>query len=124
MIDLQAVRYAYLVQDISNVGFIHGPNNPADCLTKICKCHSLIHMQLTRKCDYIADQWLCEAEMPPYLPTIFLLYRFSIIGHAALTIYTHREASLLHISACVSMQVEKLYQWMKLNCSISLIEII
>ncbi len=44
IIDLQAVRDAYAVHGISKIGFIRGPNNPADGLTKICKFHALHHL--------------------------------------------------------------------------------
>ncbi len=37
MIDLQAVRDAYKSHEISNVGFIRGPENPADGMTKALK---------------------------------------------------------------------------------------
>ncbi len=40
MIDVQAVRDAYAVYDISNMGFILGPNNPAEDVTEIGKCHA------------------------------------------------------------------------------------
>ncbi len=56
MIDLQAVRDAYAVHDISNVRFIRGPNNPADGLTKISKFHALYHLLQTGKCDFIVEQ--------------------------------------------------------------------
>ncbi len=53
MIDLQAVRDAYVLHDISKVGFIRGLNNPADSLTKIGKFHALYHLLRTGKNDFI-----------------------------------------------------------------------
>lgn len=38
IIDLQAVEDAYSTHEISEVVFLHGPNNLADSLTKIEKC--------------------------------------------------------------------------------------
>ncbi len=58
MIDLQAVRDAYAGHDISNVGFIRGPNNPADALPKIGTRHALYHILLSGKCDCIVEQWI------------------------------------------------------------------
>ena len=46
MIDLQAVRDAYKTHDISNVGFIRGPNNPAYGMAKPFECNphnNLLH---------------------------------------------------------------------------------
>ena len=55
MIDLQVVRDAYAGHDIRNVGFIRGPNNSADGLMKIGKCHALYHMLLTGRCHFIVE---------------------------------------------------------------------
>ncbi len=41
MIDLEAVRGACKTHEISNVGFIHGPNNPADGMTSPFKSDPL-----------------------------------------------------------------------------------
>ena len=65
MINLQAVRDAYAVHDISNVGFMRGPNNPADGLTKIGKCHALYHLLRTGKSDFIVQQCVLRSLMPP-----------------------------------------------------------
>ncbi len=78
MIDLQALRDAYAVHDISNVGFIRVPNNPADGLTKIGKCRALYQMLLTGKCDFNVEQWVIRcsnaATSTNYLTNIPLGY--------------------------------------------------
>ena len=83
-IDLQAVCDAYAVRDISNVGFIRGPNNPADGLTKIGEFHALYHMLLTGKCDFIVEQWVirCQNAPPPakYLSNASICYVCSCIS--------------------------------------------
>ena len=56
MIDLQTDRDAYAVYEIGNVGFSHGPNNPADGLTKIGKCHALYHLLRTGKSDFTVEK--------------------------------------------------------------------
>ena len=56
MIDLQAVRDAYAMHDISNVVFLRGMNNPADGLTKIGKCHALYHLLQTGMCHFIVEK--------------------------------------------------------------------
>ncbi len=85
MIDLQAVRDAYAVHDISNVGFIRGPNNPADGLTKNNNFHALYHMLLTGKCDFIMEQWVirCQNVTTPakYLSTVSTFYLRSCINN-------------------------------------------
>ena len=58
MIDLQAVRDAYLCQEISNIGFVRGPNNPADGMTKLGNCEPLIHLLRTGKANFQVEQWV------------------------------------------------------------------
>ena len=58
MIDLQAVRDAYQSYEISNVGFLRGPNNPADALTKANKCNALNHLLRTGKANFNIEQWV------------------------------------------------------------------
>jgi len=73
MIDLQAVRNAYSAHEISNIGFLRGPNNPADGLTKIAKCPALVHLLRTGKCNFKIDQWILRysdtnpAQTAPYV---------------------------------------------------------
>ncbi len=90
MIDLKAVRNTYVGQDISNVDFYRGSNNPADNLTKTGKCNALYHMLLTKTCDFIVEQYvICShnaASPTSYLST----YRLDMIAHAAQIRYTHR----------------------------------
>ena len=62
MIDLQAVRDAYTSHEISNVGFIRGPNNPADGLTKRGKCIALNHLLRTGMADFKIDQWVLRKQ--------------------------------------------------------------
>ncbi len=66
------------MQDISNVGFIRVPNNPADGLTKKGKCHALHHMLLTGKSDFIVEQLVIrcsnDPSSPNYLTTVPLAY--------------------------------------------------
>ncbi len=65
MIDLQAVRDAYAVHDISNVRFIRGPNNPADALKKIDKCPALYHLLRTKQSDFILEKWVIRCHNAP-----------------------------------------------------------
>ena len=58
MIDLQAVRDAYTSHEISNVGFLRAPNNPADGMTKIGPCAALDHLLRTGKTDFLVEQWV------------------------------------------------------------------
>ena len=56
MIDLQGVWDAYKSQDISNFGFIRGPNNPADGMTRPSKGVSLHDLLRTGKAIFSVDQ--------------------------------------------------------------------
>ena len=58
MIDVDAVRTAYLKHEISNFGFLRGPNNPADGLTKPKSCPALIHLMRTGKANFVVEQWV------------------------------------------------------------------
>ncbi len=49
IIDQEAVREAYRVHAVSNVGFICGPTESDDGLTKIDKLHALYHLWQTGK---------------------------------------------------------------------------
>ena len=81
MIDQQAVSDAYAVHDVSNVGFIRGPNNPADGLTKIGNCHDLYHLIRTGKSDFIVEPWILRnrngAITTNYLSTVPFCYNLS-----------------------------------------------
>ncbi len=61
MIDLQAVRDAYKTHEISNVGFIRGPNNPADGMTKPFKCNPLNNLLRTDKAIFPVEQWVIRS---------------------------------------------------------------
>jgi len=63
MIDVQVVRDAYSTQEISNVGFIRGPDNPADGLTKTGKCQALQDILLTGKLNVKAEKWVIRKEL-------------------------------------------------------------
>ena len=84
IIDLEAVRDAYAMHDINNVGFIRGLNNPTDCLTKIGKCDALYCMSVTGKCEFFAEQWVirCQNWATPanYLSTASIFYLRSCMG--------------------------------------------
>ena len=56
MIDLQAVRDAHKCHEISKVGFIRGPNNPADGMTEPSKCMLLLNLLRSDKADLKVDQ--------------------------------------------------------------------
>ncbi len=77
-IDLQAVRDAYAVHDISNLGFIRVPSNSAVGLAKISKFHVFYRLLQTGKCDFISEQWVirCPNAVSPtkYLTTVPLVY--------------------------------------------------
>ncbi len=60
MIDLQAVRDAYQCLEISNIGFVRGPNNPADGMTKLGNCEPLIHLLRTGKVNFEVEQWVLK----------------------------------------------------------------
>lgn len=62
MIDLEAVREAYESHSISNVGFVRGPNNPADGLTKSGNCPPLIDILKTGLDNSIVEQWVIRRE--------------------------------------------------------------
>jgi len=66
MIDLQAVRDAYESHEISNVGFIRGPNNPADGLTKIGKCPPLSHLLQTGRANFQVEQYILRNSSKKY----------------------------------------------------------
>ncbi len=61
MIDLQAVRDAYNSHEISNVGFIRGPNNPAEGMTKPLKYDPLNRLLRTGRADFTVDQWVIRS---------------------------------------------------------------
>ncbi len=61
MIDLHPVLDAYKSHEISNIGFIRGPNNLADGMTKPFKCDSLNRLLRTGKADFTMDQWLIRS---------------------------------------------------------------
>ncbi len=61
MIDLQAVRDAYKAHEISNVGFIRGPNNLADGMTKPFKCDPLNDLLRTGKEIFSVEQWVIRS---------------------------------------------------------------
>ncbi len=52
MIALQSIRNTYAAYEISKVGFIRGPRNPADGLTKIWNSSILYHMLSNGKADF------------------------------------------------------------------------
>ena len=54
--NLQAIRYAYKTHEISNVGFIRSPNNPADGMTKPFKCDPLNNLVRTGKAIFPVEQ--------------------------------------------------------------------
>ena len=57
-INLRAIRDAYSYHEICKVGFIRGPNNPADGLTKRGKCIALNHLLRTSTAYFKIDQWV------------------------------------------------------------------
>ena len=61
IIDLQAVRDAYKTHETSNVGFIHGPNNPADGMIKPFKCDPLNNYLRTSKAMFPVEQWVIRS---------------------------------------------------------------
>ncbi len=65
IIDLQSTRNAYPIYEISHVGFIRGPNNPADELTKIGNCAALEHMFRTGKADFFIDLCIIRNNSSP-----------------------------------------------------------
>ncbi len=77
MIDLQAFLDAYAVNDISNVGFIRGLNNPAYGPAKIANFHALYHLLLTGKSGFIVKQWFIRCQNA-HTPNISRLYLFSM----------------------------------------------
>lgn len=58
MIDVQTVRDGYKDHSISKVGFVRGPDNPADGLTRPGKCPPLNHLLLTGLADFPVEQWV------------------------------------------------------------------
>lgn len=62
VIDLQAVRNAYALQEISNVGFIRRPENPADGLTKIALYGPLESLLRFSKADFKVDTWIIRSK--------------------------------------------------------------
>ena len=50
-IDLHAVRDEYATHEISNFGFVRGPNNSADGMTKLGHCSALDHLLREGKVD-------------------------------------------------------------------------
>ncbi len=58
MIDISVVREAYTAQEISNVGFVRSPNNPADGMTKAGKCASLTDLITTGKAKFPVESWV------------------------------------------------------------------
>ncbi len=51
------MRDAYQCHEISNIGFVRGPNNHADGMTKLGNCEPLIHLLRTGKANCEAEQW-------------------------------------------------------------------
>ncbi len=84
LIDLQAVRDAYTVDEVRNLGFIRSPNNPANGLTKIGKSHTLYHMLSYEKCDFVVEQWVFRCQngstSANYLSTAPIFYLHSYIN--------------------------------------------
>ena len=58
MIDLQSVRNAYENHEISNIGFLRGPNNPADGLTKESKSGALEYFLKSGKADFEVENYV------------------------------------------------------------------
>ncbi len=58
MIDLQVVRDAYQCHEILSIGFVRGPNNPADGMTKLGNCEPLVHLLRTGKANFEVEQWV------------------------------------------------------------------
>ena len=58
MIDLQSVRDAYQCHEISNIGFVRGPNNLADGMTKTGNREQLFNLLRTGKADFEVEQWV------------------------------------------------------------------
>ncbi len=117
IIDLHAVRDVYAVHEISNIDFIRGPNNPADGLTKIGKCHALYHLLQTGKCDFTVDQWVLRswnvAITTKYLSTVPLGYNLSCRSS---NIHSWRDitSSYEHLYEHESLQTVPFEMW---NCS-------
>ncbi len=61
MIDVQAVHDTYKSQEISNVDFIRGPNNPANRMTKPSKCTPLHDLLRTENANFVVDQWVIRS---------------------------------------------------------------
>ncbi len=81
MIDIQAVRGAYALHNISNVSFTRVKNDPGNGLTKIAKSHDLYHLLQTEKCDFIVGQRVIRSQNAPiptnYLSTATIFYLHS-----------------------------------------------
>lgn len=58
MIDVQAAREAYQKLEISDIGHISGPDNPADGLTKPQPCPALTKLLTTGIADHPINQWV------------------------------------------------------------------
>ncbi len=56
MIYLRAVRDAYQCHMISNTGFVRGPNNIADEMTKLGNCEPVIYLLRTREANFEVEQ--------------------------------------------------------------------
>lgn len=55
IIDLQSVRDVYACHEITNIGFIRGPKNPADDMIKIGHCAALEYLLQTGRASFKID---------------------------------------------------------------------
>ncbi len=58
MIDLRVAREAYNLNEISDIGFIRGNANPADCFTKVGHNDALTRIVFDGLCDLAVEQWV------------------------------------------------------------------
>lgn len=56
MVDLHAVRLAYACHEIRNIGWVRGPKNTADGMTKIGRYSALDHLMCTSKAKFRVEQ--------------------------------------------------------------------
>lgn len=62
LIDIKAVREAYEIFDVSDLGFIRSEHNPADAFTKLKPNSALMHILKSNKSDFEVDQCILRTK--------------------------------------------------------------
>lgn len=68
MIDVNAAREAYQKLEISDIGHVDDPDNPADGLTKAKQCNGLNTVLQTGTVNHEVNQWVVRNDRSVFTP--------------------------------------------------------